>query len=79
LARVAVTQAAADTEIRQFRAIETRAGENVARMLAHGVTIAEAPAVRAALAQAAAPVIADWVNRAGAEGAAILAAYRASP
>jgi TRAP-type C4-dicarboxylate transport system substrate-binding protein len=79
LARVAVTQAAADTEIRQFRAIETRAGENVTRMLAHGVKIAEAPAVRAVLARAAAPVIADWVTSAGPEGASILAAYRAAP
>jgi TRAP-type C4-dicarboxylate transport system substrate-binding protein len=79
LGRAGVVQAAADTEIRQFRAIETRTGENVNRMLANGVKIAEVPAVRAALAKAAAPVVADWVTRAGPEGAAILAAYRAAP
>jgi TRAP-type C4-dicarboxylate transport system substrate-binding protein len=79
LARAGVTQAAADTEIRQFHAIETRAVENTTRMLANGVKIAEVPDVRAALAQAAAPVVADWLTRAGPEGAAILAAYHATP
>jgi TRAP-type C4-dicarboxylate transport system substrate-binding protein len=78
LARAGVAQAAADTEITQFQAIQNRAGDNAARMLANGVKIAEAPSVRAALAAAAAPVIANWVTSAGPEGAAILAAYRAA-
>ena len=79
LARTAVMQAASDTEIRQFRAIENRIGDNVIRMQANGVAIAEVPSVRAALAQAAAPVVAAWITRAGADGAAIIAAYRAAP
>jgi TRAP-type C4-dicarboxylate transport system substrate-binding protein len=76
--RAAVVQAAADTEARQFRAIDTRLVENAARMQANGVRVAAAPALRRALVQAAGPVVAAWTGRAGAEGAAILAAYRAS-
>ncbi|HEY4250683.1 MAG TPA: TRAP transporter substrate-binding protein DctP [Roseomonas sp.] len=76
-ARDAVIQAGRETEARQFAAIGTRLTENEARMRANGVTIAQVPALRAALAQAAAPVVAAWEARAGAEGAAILAAYRA--
>ncbi len=76
-ARAAVAHAAIDTEARQFRAIGTRLAENDARMRANGVQIAEAPAVRAALAAASAPVIAAWTARTAPDGAAILAAYRA--
>ena len=75
-ARAAVAQAAVAAEARGFRAIETRTAENEARMRANGVTIAASPMLRAALAQAAAPVVADWVARAGPDGAAILSAYR---
>lgn len=75
-ARAAVAQAAARTEARQFRAIVTRLAENEARMRANGVVIAASPALRAALAQAATPVVADWAARMGAEGEAILADYR---
>ncbi|MBV1799448.1 TRAP transporter substrate-binding protein DctP [Siccirubricoccus sp. G192] len=75
-ARAAVAQAAGETEARQFQAITSRLAENEARMRANGVAIATSPALRAALAQAAAPVVADWASRAGAEGEAILAAYR---
>ncbi len=46
-------------------------------MRANGVEVAPAPpALRAALARAAEPVVAEWVARAGPEGEAILAAYR---
>jgi TRAP-type C4-dicarboxylate transport system substrate-binding protein len=76
-ARDALAAAGRETEARQFAAIGTRLAENEQRMRANGVTIAAVPALRAALTQAAAPVIADWETRAGAEGAAILAAYRA--
>jgi TRAP-type C4-dicarboxylate transport system substrate-binding protein len=75
-ARRAVEQAARETEARQFEAVATRQVENEARMRANGVTIADAPALREALARAAAPVLADWAARAGAEGEAILAAFR---
>ena len=44
---------------------------------ANGVEVASAPpALRAALARASEPVVAEWVARAGAEGEAILATYR---
>jgi hypothetical protein len=46
-------------------------------MRANGVSIAATPSLRAALARAAASVVAEWVVRAGPEGEAILAAYRA--
>ena len=73
----AVAQAGRETEARQFAAIVTRLAENEARMRANGVTVASGTPLRAALAAAAAPVLADWSARAGAEGQAILAAYRA--
>ena len=76
-ARDAVMRAAEETEARQFRAIGTRLAENEARMRANGVTLASGAPLRAALAAAAEPVVAEWATRAGAEGQAILAAYRA--
>jgi TRAP-type C4-dicarboxylate transport system substrate-binding protein len=75
--RPAIEAAALATEARQFQAILTRLSDNEVRMRANGVMIATVPALRAALTQAAAPVVADWTARAGAPGAAILAAYRA--
>ena len=74
--RSAVLQAATATEARQFQAITTRVAENDARMRANGVQIAPAPGLRDALAQAAAPVVAEWTARTAPAGAAILAAYR---
>jgi TRAP-type C4-dicarboxylate transport system substrate-binding protein len=75
-ARAAVVQAGRETEARQFEAITTRLAENQVRMQANGVAIATSPALRAVLAQAAAPVVAAWAVRAGGPGEAILAAYR---
>ena len=75
--RTNVLAAASNTEAQQFQAIDTRLAENVARMEANGVRIGSPPAVRAALAQAAGSVIADWTQRAGPAGAAVLAAYKA--
>lgn len=77
-AREAVAQAALETEARQFAAIVTRLAENEARMRANGVEVASAaPALRAALVRASQPVVAEWAERAGDEGRAILGAYRA--
>jgi hypothetical protein len=46
-------------------------------MRANGVEVASAPpALRAALARVSEPVVAECAARAGAEGEAILAAYR---
>ena len=75
--REAVAEAGRETEARQFRAIANRLAENEARMRANGVAMASGAPLRAALTAAAAPVLADWSARAGDEGAAILAAYRA--
>ncbi len=75
--RAAVLQAGRETEARQFTAITTRLADNEARMRANGVAIATAPALRTALAAVAAPVVAEWVVRAGPAGAAILASYHA--
>jgi len=75
--REAVARAGRDTEARQFQAIATRLAENEARMRANGVILASGAPLRAALTAAAAPVLADWSARAGEEGRAILAAYRA--
>jgi len=74
--RAAVAQAAAQTEARGFRAIVTRQAENEARMRANGVILAAAPALRAALAAAAGPVIEGWAASAGEDGRAALATYR---
>jgi len=76
-AREAVAEAARETETRQFRAIATRLAENEARMRANGVTLTPGAPLRPALTAVAAPVVADWAGRAGEEGRAILAAYRA--
>lgn len=75
--RTAVMAAGQATEARQFAAIVSRRVDNEARIRANGVTVASAPAVRAALAAVATPVVAQWQDRAGPDGAAILAAYRA--
>ena len=75
-ARAAVLEAGRATEAHQFAAMTTRLAENEARMQANGVMVARTPALRSALVPFAAPVIADWVQRAGPEGAAILTAYR---
>ncbi len=64
------------TEARQFAAILPRLADNMARMRANGVTIAALPALREALSAVAAPVIAAWLERAGPQGAEILATYR---
>lgn len=73
----AVMAAARETEERQFRAIANRLVENETRMRHNGVVLSSGAPLRPALTAAAAPVLAEWSERAGAEGAAILAAYRA--
>lgn len=76
--RAIVDGAAADTEKRQWAAIRTRLDENYARMRANKVMILTdvPPAVSQALAEAGKGVIDDWRAKAGAEGAAVLDAYR---
>ena len=74
-AKDAVLEAGRRTEARQFAAIGTRSAENETRMRANGVTLSVAPEVRARLQAAAGPIVAQWSERMGAEGAAILAAF----
>lgn len=76
-AQAAVKAAGEATEARQFQAIATRLSENTARMQAAGVKLADgSPALRAALRNAATPVVDAWAAKAGEAGPRILAAYR---
>ena len=65
--RRAVDEAAAETEARQWSAIETRLGENYRRMRENGVTIRTQvdPAIVAALKESAAKAVADWRAKVG--------------
>ncbi|KPH81056.1 TRAP transporter substrate-binding protein [Bosea vaviloviae] len=76
--RKVVDDAAAATEQRQWTAIVTRLDENYARMRANKVAIlTDVPAgVSQALAAAGKSVVDEWRAKAGAEGAAVLDAYR---
>ncbi len=76
--RELVDDAARATEKRQWTAIVTRLDENYARMRANKVAILTEvpPAVAQALASAGKAVVDDWRQKAGAEGAAVLDAYR---
>jgi TRAP-type C4-dicarboxylate transport system substrate-binding protein len=75
--RQAARDAAADTEARQWRAIEGRLAANRAVMRDNRVAIHDPDAaLRAALRAAAAGATAAWEAQAGAAGRAILAAYR---
>ncbi len=74
--RGAILGAAGATERRQFAAIQTRTTENDARMAEHGVTVATAPALRAALVLASVSVIDDWAIRSGPGGADLIRTFR---
>lgn len=73
-----VLTAAAATMQSQWRRMQTRVNENVLRLRAAGATLNSAISTefRAAFEAAAAQVIAAWLERAGPEGRALLAAYR---
>lgn len=75
--RKIVDDAAMATEQRQWTAIRTRLDENYARMRVNRVAIQTkvAPAILATLSQAAASSVAEWRQKAGPEGVAILEAY----
>lgn len=73
----AVEQAGEATEIAQWEALNGRQAANYQTMRQNGVEIrAATPALSAALAQAAGPVIRDWEQHAGPAAAGILRAYR---
>jgi TRAP-type C4-dicarboxylate transport system substrate-binding protein len=79
--KTAVTEAASAASQRQWTEIGTRVSANYARMKANGVTITTTlpDAYRAALRTAGQAAVDDWTARMGADGAAILAAYRKGP
>jgi TRAP-type C4-dicarboxylate transport system substrate-binding protein len=72
--RAALAAAAAETEARQWKALEGRLEQNYARMRENGMTIAPgaAPQVRAALRAAARASIDEWAAKAGPEAAALV-------
>jgi TRAP-type C4-dicarboxylate transport system substrate-binding protein len=74
----AVTEAAGETETRQWQAMRGRVGANYARMRANGVAITAEidPALAGRLRQVGGAAVEDWADRLGADGAAILARYR---
>jgi len=72
----AVKRAGAETEQRQFDAMNGRLDANIRRMRDHGVTIAQGSAVRTAVVEAAEPVVSNWVARTEG-GRDILQAFRA--
>ena len=79
--RAAAEASAAETSERQWQAMQGRVEQNYARMRANGMQIiSPAPAeLMAALKRAADSAIADWQVQTGAEGTAILEAYRRQP
>lgn len=75
--RLAMEDAAAQTMQSQWRRMHTRVEENTLRLRAAGATIVPPTAeLHAAFVTAAAKPIADWTERAGSAGHAILAQYR---
>lgn len=75
--REAVAAAAAETEAMIWQRLRTREAEVMAKMREAGTTIVEAtPELQETFRKAAETAIAEWLNRAGPRGQAILAAYR---
>jgi TRAP-type transport system periplasmic protein len=74
----AVTEAAGETETRQWQAMQGRGAANYQRMRANGVAIAETidPAFATRLRQAGAMAVDAWASRLGGDGGTILARYR---
>jgi TRAP-type C4-dicarboxylate transport system substrate-binding protein len=72
--RRAIEAAAAETERRQWSALEGRLAQNYARMRENGMTIDTdvSPGARQRLREAARAVVEDWARRAGPEGRALL-------
>lgn len=75
--RQAVDAAAAATEARQWAAVETRLGENYARMRQNGVAILAPvdPAILAGLKAASTDAVRGWAASAGPRAAALLEAF----
>lgn len=75
--RQAVDDAAAATELAQWRSLLSRTAENYKTMQLNGVLIEHPqPSLTTALAEAGAAVTTEWVRTAGPQAAAVLEAYR---
>jgi TRAP-type C4-dicarboxylate transport system substrate-binding protein len=74
----AVLDAAAETEARQWQALEGRLAKNYERMRENGMAITRSvsPALSAKFKSAAEAAIADWQRKAGAEGNKVLERFR---
>jgi TRAP-type transport system periplasmic protein len=74
----AVLEAAAETEARQWQAMEGRVAKNYERMRENGMTITTkiSPALAAKFKEAAQAVIADWEAKSGPEGREVLERFR---
>jgi TRAP-type C4-dicarboxylate transport system substrate-binding protein len=72
--RGGVETAAADTEARQWQALDGRLARNYARMRDNGMTIATgiSPQLRERLREAAQATVEEWAARAGPQGRALL-------
>jgi TRAP-type C4-dicarboxylate transport system substrate-binding protein len=72
--RRALGEAAAETEARQWQALDARRSQNYARMRENGMTIATeiSPQLRARLREAAKTAVEAWALEAGPEGRALL-------
>src|SRR5207302_381439 len=74
----AVLEAAAETEARQWQALDGRLAKNYERMRENGMTITRevSPALAAKFKTAAQAAIAEWEAKSGAEGREILERFR---
>ena len=74
----AVLDAAAETETRQWQALDGRLAKNYERMRENGMTITGvvSPALTAKFKAAAQAAIAEWENKTGAEGRDVLERFR---
>ena len=72
--RRAVEEAAAETEVRQWKALDGRLAQNYARMRENAMTIATevTPELRARLREAGRIAVEEWTAKAGEEGRKIL-------
>jgi TRAP-type C4-dicarboxylate transport system substrate-binding protein len=77
-AQKAVLEAAAETEARQWKAMEGRVAKNYERMRENGMTITTkvTPALAAKFGEAAGAVIVDWEAKSGPEGREVLERFR---
>ena len=72
--RRAIEKASAETEARQWQALEGRLAQNYTRMRENGMTIDAgiSPVLRERMREAARDAVEDWARRAGPEGRALL-------